>query len=171
MPKPTPKSIIALASPVAGPSTAPIVPSSASKPAAAAALSKPVPVKSARPAIKGGSIVKDPFMVRRFKLAGTEESGVLIINQVTEVPATQETLQDEESSNENDEGNDNEDVKGDDDNSNDDDVAMDIDSAKHPEETRPAVPTKATVTEVKASATVPVANKTEEDALLQIVLY
>ncbi|KAG6859672.1 hypothetical protein C0995_005868 [Termitomyces sp. Mi166 len=118
MPKPVPKLIIALASPVAGPSTVPIVPSSAPKPAVAAALSKPMPVKSARPAIKA---------VRQFKLAGTEESGVLIINQATEVPATQGTMQSEESSNE--------DGQGDDDNSNDDDVAMDVNSAKHPEET------------------------------------
>ncbi|KAG6881166.1 hypothetical protein C0995_002812, partial [Termitomyces sp. Mi166 len=62
MPKPIPKPIVALASPVAGPSTAPIVPSSVPKPAAAAALFKPMPVKSAGPAIKGGSVVKDPFM-------------------------------------------------------------------------------------------------------------
>ncbi|KAG6870312.1 hypothetical protein C0995_013834, partial [Termitomyces sp. Mi166 len=54
VPKPIPKPIIALASPVAGPSTAPIVPSSAPKPAAAAALSTPMPVKPAGPAIKGG---------------------------------------------------------------------------------------------------------------------
>ncbi|KAG6859850.1 hypothetical protein C0995_002950 [Termitomyces sp. Mi166 len=106
----------------------------ASKPAAAAALFKPAPVKSAGPAIKGGSIVKDPFMV--MQLAGTEESGVLIINQVTEVLVTQETLQDEESSNENDEeDNDNKDGKGDDDDSDNDDVTMDVDSAKRPEET------------------------------------
>ncbi|KAG6887185.1 hypothetical protein C0995_000583 [Termitomyces sp. Mi166 len=129
MPKPIPKPIIVLASPVAGPSTAPIVPSSAPKPAATAALSKFAPVKSARPAIKGGFIVKDPFMVRQFKLAGTEESGALIINQVTEVAPTQETLLDE-SSNEN-----NKDGKYNEDDSNDDDAAMDIDSAKCPEET------------------------------------
>ncbi|KAG6872029.1 hypothetical protein C0995_013779 [Termitomyces sp. Mi166 len=103
MPKPIPKPIIVLASPVAGPSTAPIVPSSVPKPAATAAFSKPMPVKSAGPAIKGGSIVKDPFMVRQFKLVSTEESGALIINQATEVPATQETLQEEESSDKNDE--------------------------------------------------------------------
>ncbi|KAG6902047.1 hypothetical protein C0995_005103 [Termitomyces sp. Mi166 len=129
--KPIPKPIIALASPVAGPSTAPIVPSSVSKPAAAAALSKPAPVKSARPAIKGGSIVKDPFMV-------------------TEVPVTQETLQDEESSDENNkDGNDDEDGKGDDDDSDNDDATMDVDSAKHPEETQPAAPTKAMLTKLK----------------------
>ncbi|KAG6898613.1 hypothetical protein C0995_009107 [Termitomyces sp. Mi166 len=127
MPKPVPKPIIALASPVAGPSTVPIVPSSAPKPAATAALFKPAPVKSAGPAIKGGFIFKDPFMIRQFKLAGTEESRALIINQATEVPATQGTMQSEESSNE--------DGQGDDDNSNNGDVAMDIDSAKHPEET------------------------------------
>ncbi|KAG6870714.1 hypothetical protein C0995_011217, partial [Termitomyces sp. Mi166 len=57
-----PKPIVTLASPVAGPSTAPIASSSAPKPAAAAALSKPVPAKSAGPAVKGGSIFKDPFM-------------------------------------------------------------------------------------------------------------
>ncbi|KAG6883320.1 hypothetical protein C0995_012460, partial [Termitomyces sp. Mi166 len=79
------KLIVLLASPVAGPSTAPISLSSAPKPVAAAALSKPTPAKSAGPAVKGGSILKDPFMVRRFKLAGTEESGALIINQATEV--------------------------------------------------------------------------------------
>ncbi|KAG6899774.1 hypothetical protein C0995_004948 [Termitomyces sp. Mi166 len=127
MPKPVPKLIIALASPVAGPSTAPIVPSSAPKPAAATALSKPASVKSARPAIKEGFIFKDPFMVRQFKLVGTEESGVLIINQATEVPATQGTMQSEESSNE--------DGQGDDDDSDNGNVAMDVDSAKHPEET------------------------------------
>ncbi|KAG6882594.1 hypothetical protein C0995_014333, partial [Termitomyces sp. Mi166 len=52
VPKPIPKLIVVLASPVAGPSTAPIVPSSVSKPATAAALSKPAPVKSAGPAVK-----------------------------------------------------------------------------------------------------------------------
>ncbi|KAG6867410.1 hypothetical protein C0995_004960, partial [Termitomyces sp. Mi166 len=68
-------------------------------------------------------------MVRQFKLVGTEESGALIINQVTEVAATQETLQDEESSNkDNDEdSNDDEDGKGDNDNSDNDDTAMDVD--------------------------------------------
>ncbi|KAG6873249.1 hypothetical protein C0995_001269, partial [Termitomyces sp. Mi166 len=143
MSKPISKPIIALASSVAGLSTALIVPSSASKPAATAALFKPAPVKSARSAIKGSSIVKDPFMVRQFKLAGIEES-------------------------ENKEGNDNEDGKGDDDNSNDDDVTMDVDSAKRPEKTRPAAPIKAMVIKVKVPALVPVANKTEEDTLLQI---
>ncbi|KAG6894380.1 hypothetical protein C0995_014459 [Termitomyces sp. Mi166 len=108
MPKPVPKPIIVLASPVAGPSTVPIVPSSAPKPAAATALSKPMPVKSAGPAIKGGFVFKDPFMA-------------------TEVLATQGTMQSEESSNE--------DGQGDDDDSNDGNVTMDIDSAKHPEET------------------------------------
>ncbi|KAG6898846.1 hypothetical protein C0995_008096 [Termitomyces sp. Mi166 len=124
MPKPLSKPIIALASPVAGPSTAPIVPSSAPKPAAATALFKPVPVKSAGPAIKG------------------EESKALIINQATEVPATQGTMQSEESSNE--------DTQGDNDDSDNGDVAMDVDSAKRPEETQPVAPTKTMVTEVKA---------------------
>ncbi|KAG6896398.1 hypothetical protein C0995_011487 [Termitomyces sp. Mi166 len=148
VPKPIPKLIVALASPIAVPSTAPIAPSSASKPAAATPLSNPAPVKSTMSAIKG---------VRQFKLVGTEESSVLIINQATEVPITQETLQDEESSDkDNDEdSNDNEDGKGDDDNSDNDIAAMDIDSTKHPEETQPTVPTKA-VTEVKALAPVPV---------------
>ncbi|KAG6870994.1 hypothetical protein C0995_009185 [Termitomyces sp. Mi166 len=95
-----PKPIVTLASPVAGPSTAPIASSSAPKPVAAAALSKPAPAKSVGPAVKGGSVFKDPFMVRRFKLAGTEESGVLIINQATEVPATQGTLHSDESGDE-----------------------------------------------------------------------
>ncbi|KAG6871271.1 hypothetical protein C0995_006532, partial [Termitomyces sp. Mi166 len=153
VPKPIPKPIVASASPVAGPSTAPIVPSSVSKPAAAVPIFKPAPVKSAsKPAIKGGFVFKDPFMVRQFKLVGTEESSALIINQVTEVAVTQETLQDEESSDEDNDkdGNDNEDGKGDDDNSNNDNAAMDVDSDKHLEETQPMVPTKATVTEVKA---------------------
>ncbi|KAG6896358.1 hypothetical protein C0995_011518, partial [Termitomyces sp. Mi166 len=73
----------------------------------------------------------------RFKLASIEESGVLIINQATEVPATQETLRSDES--------------GNDDHSDDDDGAMNIDSAKQPEETRPVAPIKM-VTEVKAPA-------------------
>ncbi|KAG6859054.1 hypothetical protein C0995_011969 [Termitomyces sp. Mi166 len=129
MPKPVPKPIIALDSPVAGPSTAPIAPSSAPKPAAATALSTSVPVKPARPAIKGG----------------TEESRALIINQATEVPATQETMPSEDSSNE--------DTQGDNDNSDDGDVAMDVDGAKHPEETQPVALIK-TVTEVKVPAPV-----------------
>ncbi|KAG6871177.1 hypothetical protein C0995_007521, partial [Termitomyces sp. Mi166 len=114
MPKPIPKPIVALASPLS------IVP-----------VSKPVPVKSAgKPAIKGGFIFKNLFMVRQFKLAGTEESGALIINQVTEVAATQEMLQDEDSSNKNnnENGNDDEGSKGDDDDSNDDNAPMDVDS-------------------------------------------
>ncbi|KAG6900985.1 hypothetical protein C0995_002962, partial [Termitomyces sp. Mi166 len=148
-PKPIPKPIVALTSPVAGPSAAPIVPDSASKPAATAPLSNSAPVKSTVSAIKGSFIFKDPFMVRQFKLVGTEESRALIINQATEVSATQETLQDEDSSDENDkDGNDNED------NSDNDDAAMDVASAKCPEETRPTVPTKATVTKVKALAPV-----------------
>ncbi|KAG6895587.1 hypothetical protein C0995_012468, partial [Termitomyces sp. Mi166 len=136
MPKPVPKLIIALASPVAGPSTVPIVPSSAPKPAAASALSKPVPAKSAGPAVKGGFVFKDPFMVQK----------VLIINQVTEVPATQGTIQSEEFSDE--------DAQGDDDNSDDSDVTMDIDSTKHPEETQSVALTKTSVTEVEAPAPV-----------------
>ncbi|KAG6858480.1 hypothetical protein C0995_016283, partial [Termitomyces sp. Mi166 len=146
-PKPVSKLIIALASPIAGPSTAPIASSSAPKPAAATALSKPTPAKSAGPAVKGGFIFKDPFMVRRFKLAGTEESGALIINQATEVQATQGTMPSEDSSDE--------DAQGDNDDSDDGDVAMDVDSAKCPEETWPVVLIK-TVSEVKAPAPAPV---------------
>ncbi|KAG6899033.1 hypothetical protein C0995_007349 [Termitomyces sp. Mi166 len=138
-----PKLIVTLASPVAGPSTVLIASSSAPKPVAAAALSKPAPAESVGPAVKGGSVFKDPFMVRHFKLAGTEESGALIINQVTEVPATQGTLRSDESGDE--------DAVGDDDDSNDDDGAMNVDSTKQPEETRPIV-LKKTVTEVEAPA-------------------
>ncbi|KAG6864721.1 hypothetical protein C0995_006144, partial [Termitomyces sp. Mi166 len=134
-----------LASPVAGPSTAPIVSSSAPTPAAAAALSKPAPAKSAGPAVKGGFIFKDPFMVRQFKLVGTEESRVLIINQVTEVLVTQGTLHSEESGDE--------DAEGDNDDSDSSNVAMNVDSAKQPEETWPVALTK-TMTEVKAPALV-----------------
>ncbi|KAG6870590.1 hypothetical protein C0995_011996, partial [Termitomyces sp. Mi166 len=110
--------------------------------------------------------------VRQFKLVGTEESSALIINQVTEVAATQKTLQDKDSSNEDNDkdGNDNEGGKGDDDDSNNDNsdndnsdndnsdndnAAMDVDSGKCLEETQPTAPTKATVTEVKAPAPVP----------------
>ncbi|KAG6858897.1 hypothetical protein C0995_013162, partial [Termitomyces sp. Mi166 len=120
-----PKPIVMLASPVAGPSTAPIVSSSAPKPAAATALSKPTPAKSADPAVKGGFIFKDPFMA-------------------TEVPATQGTLHSEESGDE--------DTEGDDDNSDGGNVAMNVDSAKQPEETWPVAPTKTTVTEVEVPA-------------------
>ncbi|KAG6869654.1 hypothetical protein C0995_001460, partial [Termitomyces sp. Mi166 len=135
--------IPALASPVAGPSTAPIASSSAPKPVAAAALFKRAPAKSIGPAVKGGSIFKDPFMVRHFKLVGTEESGALIINQVTEVLATQGTLRSDESGDK--------DAVGDNDDSDDGDGAMNVDSAKQPEETWPVAPIK-TVTEVKAPA-------------------
>ncbi|KAG6897791.1 hypothetical protein C0995_010148 [Termitomyces sp. Mi166 len=161
-----PKLIVTLASPLAGPSTAPIASSSAPKPAAAAALSKPVPAKSVSPAVKGGSVFKDPFMVRRFKLAGTEESGALIINQATEVPVTQGTLHSDESGDE--------DAQGDDDDSDGGDVAMNVNSAKQPEETWPVM-LKRTVTEVKMSAPglapALVTDKTEEDSLLQITVY
>ncbi|KAG6880496.1 hypothetical protein C0995_006443, partial [Termitomyces sp. Mi166 len=104
--------------------------SSAPKPVAAAALSKPAPAKSVSPAVKGGSIFKDPFLA-------------------TEVSATQGTLHSEESGNE--------DAEGNNDDSDGGDVDMNVDSAKQPEETRPVAPIK-TVTEVKApaSALVPV---------------
>ncbi|KAG6869413.1 hypothetical protein C0995_003367, partial [Termitomyces sp. Mi166 len=132
--------------------------------AAAASLSKPAPAKSAGPTVKGGFAFKDPFIVRRFKLAGTEESGALIINQATEVPATQETLHSDESGDE--------DAVGDNDDGDDDDGAMNIDSAKQPEETRPVAPIKM-VTEAPASAVAPalVTDKTAEDSLPQITLY
>ncbi|KAG6859423.1 hypothetical protein C0995_008730, partial [Termitomyces sp. Mi166 len=114
MPKPIPKPIVVLASPVASPSTACIVLSLAPKPTAAVPVSKPAPVKSAgKPAVKGGFVFKDPFMV-------------------TKVAATQETLQDEDTSNKdenNEDSNDDEGGKGDDDDSNNNDAAMDIDSA------------------------------------------
>ncbi|KAG6858688.1 hypothetical protein C0995_014724 [Termitomyces sp. Mi166 len=82
-------------------------------------------------------------MVRRFKLAGTEESGALIINQATEVPVTQGTLHSDESGDE--------DAVGNNDDSDNDDGAMNMDSAKQPEETQPVVLIK-TVTEVKVPA-------------------
>ncbi|KAG6892688.1 hypothetical protein C0995_002691, partial [Termitomyces sp. Mi166 len=119
-----PKPIVTLASPVAGPSTAPIASSSAPKPVTAAALSKPAPAKSVGPAVKGGSVFKDPFIA-------------------TEVPATQGTLRSDESGDK--------DAVGNNDDSNDDDGAMNMDSAKQPEETWPVAPIK-TVTEVKAPA-------------------
>ncbi|KAG6901358.1 hypothetical protein C0995_013006, partial [Termitomyces sp. Mi166 len=136
-PKPIPKLIITLPSLIAGPSTVSIVPDPASKPAATTPSSSPAPVKSTASAIKR---------------VDTKESGVLIINQATEVSATQEILQDEESNNEDkdEDGNDDENGKGDDDDSNDDDTTMHIDNAKHPEETWPTVPTKTTVTKAKA---------------------
>ncbi|KAG6857863.1 hypothetical protein C0995_004634 [Termitomyces sp. Mi166 len=82
-------------------------------------------------------------MVRQFKLAGTEESRALIINQATEVPATQGTLRSDESGDE--------DAIGNNDDGDNDDGAMNVDSAKQPEETQPVAPIK-TVTEVKAPA-------------------
>ncbi|KAG6897139.1 hypothetical protein C0995_010795, partial [Termitomyces sp. Mi166 len=124
-PKFIPKPIVTLASPVAGPSTAPIVSSSAPKPAAAAALFKPAPAKSASPAVKEGFVFKDPFMA-------------------TEVLVTQGTLHSEESGNE--------DAEGDNDNSDGGDVTMNVDSAKQPEETWPVALTKTTVTEVEVPA-------------------
>ncbi|KAG6871635.1 hypothetical protein C0995_002054 [Termitomyces sp. Mi166 len=178
-PRSVSKLIIASATPVAGPSTAQIVPSSAPKPTATA------PVKSAdKLAIKGGSVFKDPFMVRQFKLVGTEESSALIINQVTKVAAgkltsaaTQETLHSEEDSgnkNNNDDSNNNDDndneggKDNDDDSNNDKNAAIDIDSGNldakilkplHPGETQPMAPTKVMVTDDVAPA--PVANETK----------
>ncbi|KAG6851620.1 hypothetical protein C0995_008610, partial [Termitomyces sp. Mi166 len=65
------------------------------------------------------------------------ESGALIINQATEVLATQGTLRSDES--------------GNNDDSDDEDGTMNIDSAKQPEETWPVAPIKM-MTEVKALA-------------------
>ncbi|KAG6886750.1 hypothetical protein C0995_005240 [Termitomyces sp. Mi166 len=144
--------IVAPKTPVAEPSCqtskpivlVPSMPKLVPKPATAAALSKPAPAKSAGPAVKGGFVFKDPFIVRQFKLADTKESGALIINQATEVPAIQGTMHSEESSDE--------DAQGDDDDSDNGNVAMDIDSTKQPEETQPVALTKTMVTEVKAPA-------------------
>ncbi|KAG6887353.1 hypothetical protein C0995_015874 [Termitomyces sp. Mi166 len=169
MPKSVSKPIIASATLVAGPSTAQIVPSSAPKPTATMPVPKPAPVKSL---IKGGSVFKDSFMVKQFKLVSTKESGALIINQVTEVSAgkvastvTQETLQSEEDTgneNDNDKGSNNNEDDGeggkdnDDNSNNDNNAAMDIDSGSldvkilktlHPKETWPTVLTKVTVTD------------------------
>ncbi|KAG6870914.1 hypothetical protein C0995_009730, partial [Termitomyces sp. Mi166 len=136
-PKPISKPIVALTSPVAGLSTAPIVPSSASKPAFAMPISKPAPVKSAsKPAIKGGFVSKDSF-IKLLRLKKRCKTKILVTDN-------------------NKDGNDDEDGKGDDDDSNDDDAAMDIDSSKHLEETQPTAPTKATVTEVEVPVPVPV---------------
>ncbi|KAG6883914.1 hypothetical protein C0995_011326 [Termitomyces sp. Mi166 len=118
-----------------------IASSSAPKLVAAAALSKPAPAKSVGPAVKGGSIFKDPFMVRQFKLVDMEESGALIINQATEVPATQGTLRSDEFGNK--------DAEGNNDDSDGGNVTMNVDSAKQPEETWPVAPTKTMVIEVK----------------------
>ncbi|KAG6870510.1 hypothetical protein C0995_012486 [Termitomyces sp. Mi166 len=102
-------------------------------------MSKFVP----KPIVTLASPVAGPSTARQFKLEGMEESGVLIINQATEVPATQGTLHSEESGDE--------DAEGDNDNSDGSDVAMNVDSAKQPEETWPVALIK-TVTEVKAPA-------------------
>ncbi|KAG6870151.1 hypothetical protein C0995_014921 [Termitomyces sp. Mi166 len=72
-----------------------------------------------------------------------EESGALIVNQATEVPATQGTLHSDESGDK--------DAVGDDDDSDNDDGAMNMDSTKQPKETWPVALIK-TVTEVKVPA-------------------
>ncbi|KAG6873398.1 hypothetical protein C0995_016209 [Termitomyces sp. Mi166 len=98
MPKSVPKVSVVLTTPVAGPSTLQTILSSVPKTIATAP--KPVSVMSTgKLAIEGGSVIKDPFMVRQFKLVGIEESGTPIINQATEVSsgkvagdAMQETL-------------------------------------------------------------------------------
>ncbi|KAG6872181.1 hypothetical protein C0995_012246, partial [Termitomyces sp. Mi166 len=116
---------LVLKTPVAGPSTI-----SASTVIATAPAPKPVPATSTvKPAEKGASVAKDPFI-----LADTKESGVLIINQTTGVSAgkvigaaTQETLQsDKETGDENNEvGNGKNDGEGD----NDDNDTMDVDAS------------------------------------------
>ncbi|KAG6886778.1 hypothetical protein C0995_004826, partial [Termitomyces sp. Mi166 len=124
-------------------------PNLAPKPTAAMPVPQPAPVKSA------------------------EESGVLIINQATEVVAgnvtstvTQETLQSKEDTgnkNDNDEGrNNNKNDNDDDDDSDDDnDAIMDVDSGSldakisktlHPEETQQKASTKVMVTDDVALA-------------------
>ncbi|KAG6859503.1 hypothetical protein C0995_007848, partial [Termitomyces sp. Mi166 len=106
---------VAPKTPMAGPSCQTVKPmvlvSSVPKP-----ILKPIVALASPPAVKGGFVFKDPFMVRQFKLVSTEESGALIINQVTEVAVTQETLRDEDTSDK-------------DSNDNDDNAAMDVDSA------------------------------------------
>ncbi|KAG6859834.1 hypothetical protein C0995_003197 [Termitomyces sp. Mi166 len=128
------KMLVVSTTPIAGPSNMWTVPSSAPKIITTASVPKPAPVTSTgKPAIKGASIIKDPFMVRQCKLAGTEESGVLIINQVTEVSvgkvagaAMQETLQsNKDIGNKNNDGEGDNDHEGNDDN----DAAMDIDTS------------------------------------------
>ncbi|KAG6898998.1 hypothetical protein C0995_007498, partial [Termitomyces sp. Mi166 len=139
------------------------------KPTATMPVPKPVPVKSAgKLAIKGGSVIKDPFMVRQFKLVGTEKSGVQIINQATEVAAgkvastlTQETLQSEEDTgdeNNNDKGSKEDEDEDEDDEDGDDDnnATIDVDSGSldvkiskmlHPKKTQPKASTKVMVTD------------------------
>ncbi|KAG6859451.1 hypothetical protein C0995_008360 [Termitomyces sp. Mi166 len=90
-----------------------------------------------------------------------EESGALIINQATEVPATQGTLRSDESGNE--------DAVGDNDDSDDGDGAMNVDSAKQPEETQPVAPIKMVTASVGSGASA--TDKTAEDSLPQITLY
>ncbi|KAG6859979.1 hypothetical protein C0995_001024 [Termitomyces sp. Mi166 len=86
--------------------TAPIkapVPISVSASVLTASTSRQVVVPGAasalatvKPAVKVVPKVTDPFMVRHFKLAGTEESGVLIINQMTESDSGNNTGNDKE---------------------------------------------------------------------------
>ncbi|KAG6871422.1 hypothetical protein C0995_004812, partial [Termitomyces sp. Mi166 len=132
------------------------------KPTAAMPVSKPAPVKSAgKPAVKEGSVFKNPFLVRQFKLASTEESATEVAAGKVASAATQETLQSEEDTGNDKGSNNNEDEdegsKDDDDDSGDDnDAAMDVDSGSldakilktlHSEETWPMVPTKVMVTD------------------------
>ncbi|KAG6871290.1 hypothetical protein C0995_006396, partial [Termitomyces sp. Mi166 len=158
-PKSVPKPIITPATPVAGPSTAQIVLSLAPKPTAAMPVS--VPVKSAgKPAIKGGSVFKDPFMA-------TEVAAGKVAT------ATQETMRSEKdtgnkNNNNKDRNNNEDDNEGgkdnDDDSADDNDAAMDVDSGSlnvkilkmlHPKGTLPMAPTKVTVTEDIALVPVP----------------
>ncbi|KAG6859997.1 hypothetical protein C0995_000703 [Termitomyces sp. Mi166 len=111
-PKSVPKAPIVSTTSVAGPSTL-----QSSAPKTIATAPKPVSVT---------------LTVRQFKLAGTEESGMLIINQATEVSAgkvadaaMQETFQsDEDTGNKNDDGKGNNDNEG----NNDNNATMNIDT-------------------------------------------
>ncbi|KAG6859676.1 hypothetical protein C0995_005806 [Termitomyces sp. Mi166 len=87
-------------------------------------------MSTAKPAKKEDSGSKDPFIVRHFRLTDTEESGMLIINQATEIPA-RNLRSDDNTGNE-----DNEDNKGEDDGDDngdggddDDSGAMDVDTS------------------------------------------
>ncbi|KAG6870508.1 hypothetical protein C0995_012524, partial [Termitomyces sp. Mi166 len=97
------------------PSTAPMTPVKSVVPVKA-------PTFTVAPATKPAeqvTVTKDSFMLRHFKLAGTEENGALIINQATEVSAervvgTQTQVQEisDESSNDKSAGKDNKDGQG-----------------------------------------------------------
>ncbi|KAG6872060.1 hypothetical protein C0995_013442 [Termitomyces sp. Mi166 len=123
-------------------------PNSVPKPTAATPVPQPAPVKSAgKPAVKGGFVIKDPFMA-------TEVAAGKVASTVT-----QETLQSEEDTgdeNNNDKGSNNNEDDDDYAGDNDNDAAMDIDSGSldvkiskvlHPEETQQKASTKVMVTD------------------------